>query len=81
MDHIKYYSERIPVARVLVNQPTPDAWGPVTNALSPAVMESCGTWGSNIMAGNVDYTHLLNISKVTMPLDAEPIDGAKLFAD
>lgn len=24
--HIEYYGERIPVARVLVNQPTPDAW-------------------------------------------------------
>ena len=42
-------AERIPVARVLVNQPTPDAWGPSTNGLSPAVSESCGTWGNNIL--------------------------------
>jgi succinate-semialdehyde dehydrogenase len=79
--HVEYYSERIPVARVLVNQPTPDAWGPNTNALAPAVMESCGTWGNNIMAGNVDYLQLLNVSKVTWPLDVAPIDCDAIFQD
>ncbi len=79
--HIDYYAERIPVARVLVNQPTPDAWGPVTNGLSPAVSESCGTWGNNILCENVDYKHLINISKVAMPLDVELPDPAVLFAD
>lgn len=79
--HIDYYAERIPVARVLVNQPTPDAWGPVTNGLSPAVSESCGTRGNNILCENVDYKHLINISKVAMPLDVELPDPAVLFAD
>lgn len=80
-EHVDYYAERIPVARVLVNQPTPDAWGPATNALSPAVSESCGTWGNNILCENVDYKHLINISKIVMPLDVELPDGEKLFAD
>ncbi len=80
-NHIDYYSERIPVARVLVNQPTPDAWGPLTNGLSPAVSESCGTWGNNILCENVDYKHLINISKVAMPLDVELPDPAEVFAD
>lgn len=79
--HIAYYAERIPVARVLVNQPTPDAWGPATNSLSPAVSESCGTWGNNILSGNVDYIHMVNVSKIVMPLDVELPDGEKLFAD
>lgn len=79
--HIEYAAERIPVARVLVNQPTPDAWGPATNGLSPAVSESCGTWGNNILSGNVDYIHLINVSKIAMPLDVEVPDAAKLFAD
>ncbi len=61
MDHVRYAAERIPVARVLVNQPSPDAWGPKTNGLSPAVSESCGTWGNNIQTGNVDYIHMLNV--------------------
>ena len=80
-EHIRYYSERIPVARVLVNQPTPDAWGPATNSLSPAVSEGCGSWGNNILAGNVDYIHLINVSKAVMPLKVELPDGEKLFAD
>lgn len=79
--HIEYYAERIPVARVLVNQPTPDAWGPSTNGLSPAVSESCGTWGNNILSENVDYIHLINVSKIAMPLDVEVPDPARLFAD
>lgn len=65
-DHIKYFAERIPVARVLINQPTPDAWGPSTNNLSPAVSEGCGSWGNNILAGNVDYIHLINVSKAVI---------------
>ena len=80
-NHIAYYAERVPVARVLVNQPTPDAWGPATNSLSPAVSESCGTWGNNILCGNVDYIHMVNVSKIVMPLDVELPDGEKLFAD
>ena len=80
-DHILYFGEKIPVARVLVNQPTPDAWGPETNALSPAVSEGCGTWGNNILAGNVDYIHLVNVSKIVKKLDVEPLDPAKIFAD
>ena len=79
-DHILYFGEKIPVARVLVNQPTPDAWGPETNALSPAVSEGCGTWGNNILAGNVDYIHMVNVSKIVKKLDVEPLDPAKVFA-
>lgn len=78
-EHIKYAGERIPVARLLINQPTPDAWGPATNGLSPAVSEGCGTWGNNILAGNVDYIHMVNVSKIAMPLDVELPDGEKLF--
>lgn len=79
--HIRYAGEKIPVARLLVNQPTPDAWGPVTNGLSPAVSEGCGTWGNNILAGNVDYIHMINVSKIAMPLDVELPDPKKLFGE
>ena len=58
-----------------------DAWGPATNGLSPAVSEGCGTWGNNILAGNVDYIHMLNVSKIAMPLDVKLPDGEKLFKD
>ena len=80
-EHIRYAGEKIPVARLLVNQPTPDAWGPATNGLSPAVSEGCGTWGNNILAGNVDYIHMVNVSKIAMPLDVKVPDAAEIFKD
>lgn len=78
-EHIRYAGEKIPVSRLLVNQPTPDAWGPATNGLTPAVSEGCGTWGNNILAGNVDYTHLINISRIALPLDVEVPNAASIF--
>jgi succinate-semialdehyde dehydrogenase len=78
-EHVRYAGERIPVARLLINQPTPDAWGPATNGLSPAVSESCGTWGNNILSGNVDYIHLLNVSRIVLPLDKKAPDPVKIF--
>lgn len=78
-EHIRYAGEKIPVARLLVNQPTPDAWGPATNGLSPAVSEGCGTWGNNILAGNVDYIHLINVSKIAMPLMGKEINVEEVF--
>ena len=80
-EHVLYAGERIPVARLLINQPTPDAWGPATNSLSPAVSESCGSWGNNIniQGGNVDYIHLINVSTVVLPLDKEVPDPVKIF--
>lgn len=80
-EHIRYAGERIPVARLLINQPTPDAWGPATNGLSPAVSESCGTWGNNILADNVDYIHLLNVSRIVLPLEREVPDPVAIFGE
>lgn len=80
-DHVLYFGEKVPVARILVNQPTPDAWGPATNALSPAVSEGCGSWGNNILAGNVDYIHFINVSKIVKPLDVEIPDPVKIFGE
>jgi len=80
-EHVKYYAERVPVARVLINQPTPNAWGPKTCNLSPAVSEGCGSWGNNILAGNVDYCHMINISKAVYPLDIELPNPEELFKD
>ena len=80
-EHIRYAGEKIPVARLLVNQPSPNAWGPKENGLSPAVSEGCGSWGNNILAGNVDYIHMINVSKVAKLLDVEPVDAEALFAD
>ncbi len=79
MKHVLYASERIPVSRLLVNQPTPDAWGPATNGLTPAVSEGCGSWGNNIISENVNYTHMINISRTAMPLDVKVATPEEVF--
>lgn len=78
--HVRYAGERIPVSRMLVNQPTTDAWGPMTNGLCPAVSEGCGTWAGNILSENVDYFHLLNISKIALPREVEVPTTDSIFA-
>lgn len=79
-ENIKFAAAKIPVSRLLINQPTSDAWGPITNALTPTVSEGCGTWGNNILAGNVDYLHLLNVTKAVKRLDIEHPNGDDVFA-
>lgn len=80
-EHVLYAAERIPVSRVIINQPSPNAWGPANNGLAPAVSEGCGTWGNNIISENVNYTHMINISRVAFPLDIEVKTPAEIFED
>lgn len=71
-----YAGEVLPVSRVVVNQPTIDAGGSPANGLNPTVSLGCGSWGNNIISENLNYTHLINISRVAMPIapkhDGEP---------
>ena len=78
-EHIRYAAERIPVSRMMINQPSSDGWGPSHNGLPPTMSESCGTWGNNILSGNVDYIHFLNITRVARRLDIEWPDSEAMF--
>lgn len=55
---------RLPVSRVVVNQPTIDAGGSPNNGLTPTVSLGCGSWGNNSISENLSFTHLINISRV-----------------
>ncbi len=66
--HMIYAGEELPVSRLVVNQPTIDAGGGPTNGLNPTVSLGCGTWGNNIISENLYYKHLINISRIAMPL-------------
>ena len=50
-------------------------------SMIPALLQSCGTWGNNILCENVGYKHLINISKIALPLDVKVPDAAELFKD
>lgn len=67
-EHRIYAGEILPVSRLVVNQPTIDAGGSPVNGLNPTVSLGCGSWGNNIISENLTYTHLINISRIAMPI-------------
>jgi succinate-semialdehyde dehydrogenase len=60
------------------HQPTIDAGGSPANGLNPTVSLGCGSWGNNIISENLTYTHLINISRIAVPItpkhDGNPWD-------
>ena len=77
-EHKLYAGEVLPVSRLVVNQPTIDAGGSPANGLNPTVSLGCGSWGNNIISENLTYTHLINISRIAVPItpkhDGNPWD-------
>jgi succinate-semialdehyde dehydrogenase len=77
--HIRYAGEQLPVSRVVVNQVcSTSGGGSFFNGLAPTTTLGCGSWGNNSISENLDYKHLINISRialvkknVTPPTDAE----------
>ena len=63
---IKFVTERIPVGRMLINQPASQgAIGDIYNfGLTPSLTLGCGSWGGNSISGNVSVVNLLNIITV-----------------
>ena len=83
-DHILEAGKRLPVGRILVNQPGHAAGGDARfNGLEGTVSLGCGSWGGNSISENLTYHHLMNISRIAyrhpMPgCDATP---EEIFAD
>lgn len=54
------------------------AGGSPANGLNPTVSLGCGSWGNNIISENLTYTHLINISRIAVPItpkhDGNPWD-------
>ncbi len=61
---------RIPVCRIVVNQPNIMASSsPVgINGLNPTNSLGCGSWGNNSISENFYYKHLLNTTRLAYPL-------------
>lgn len=58
-------SQRLPVARVIVNQAHCFATGGnFDNGLPFSLSMGCGTWGGNNFSENMNYRHYLNITRV-----------------
>lgn len=61
--------ERLPVARVIVNQAHCFATGGnFDNGLPFSLSMGCGTWGRNNFSSNLDFRQYLNVTRVAYPI-------------
>jgi succinate-semialdehyde dehydrogenase len=78
-EHIRYAGLNLTVSRLVVNAPSSTtAGGSLFNGLSPTTTLGCGTWGNNSISENLNYRHLINVSRIafvrpgiTAPTDEE----------
>jgi succinate-semialdehyde dehydrogenase len=77
--HIREAGVGLPVSRLVVNQPSAlTAGGSLTNGFAATTTLGCGSWGGNSISENLDYKHLMNVSRIgkviankKVPTDAE----------
>jgi succinate-semialdehyde dehydrogenase len=78
-EHIRFMGLALPISRLVVNQPSAiTAGGSLTNGFAPTTTLGCGSWGGNSISENLDYKHLMNVSRIgkvitgkKVPTDAE----------
>ncbi|MDM3870556.1 aldehyde dehydrogenase family protein [Porticoccus sp. W117] len=68
-DHIKQAGLELTVSRLVVNQPSSlSAGGSFFNGFAPTTTLGCGSWGNNSISENLDWKHMVNISRVGLPI-------------
>ena len=81
-EKIEYAAQILPVCRVGVNiigsQGT--GGGPMTN-LAPTSTIGCGSWGGNSLSENLDWQHLINITRIAYRVHKEPITDEEIWAE
>lgn len=61
----EYAGSILPVSRLVINQPAGAAsGGNFINGLHPTMSLGCGSWGNNSISDNLEYTHLMNTTKL-----------------
>ncbi len=65
LEHAMYAAEHLSVGRIVVNQiSSKSAGGTQRCRFAPTGAVGCGTWGGNGISENLDYHHLMNITRV-----------------
>ena len=73
-DNIRAAGVHLPVSRLVVNQPSSlTAGGSLTNGFAPTTTLGCGSWGGNSISENLDYKHLMNVSRIGKPIADKPV--------
>jgi succinate-semialdehyde dehydrogenase len=63
--NIEYAGEELCVSRIVINQAcATSAGGSYFNGLTPTNTLGCGSWGHNSISENLDFKHLMNVSRV-----------------
>jgi len=63
--HIRAAGLGLTVSRLVVNQAcSTSAGGSLLNGFSPTTTLGCGSWGGNSISENLNYTHLMNVSRI-----------------
>jgi succinate-semialdehyde dehydrogenase len=76
-EHIKSAGVDLPISRLVVNQASSlTAGGSLTNGFAPTTTLGCGSWGGNSISENLDYKHLMNVSRI-----GKVITGKKVPTD
>lgn len=74
-------AERLPVARVILNQAHAIATGgSFDNGLPFSLSMGCGTWGKNSFSENLHYRHYLNTTRIVRPI-AEKVPTVESLLD
>jgi len=64
-ENIQTAGIELPISRLVVNQPSSTtAGGSLTNGFAPTTTLGCGSWGGNSISENLDYKHLMNVSRI-----------------
>lgn len=64
-EHIEYVGTQLCVSRFVINQVSASsAGGSYYNGLAPTNTLGCGSWGHNSISENLDYKHLMNVSRI-----------------
>jgi len=76
-ERIEYAGTQLCVSRFVINQVcASSAGGSFFNGLAPTNTLGCGSWGHNSISENLDYKHLINVSRIAyhMPDNYVPTD-------
>jgi succinate-semialdehyde dehydrogenase len=64
-ENIRAAGVALPISRLVVNQTSATtAGGSLTNGFAPTTTLGCGSWGGNSISENLDYKHLMNVSRI-----------------
>ena len=72
--NIRHAGLELPISRLVVNQPSSlTAGGSLTNGFAPTTTLGCGSWGGNSISENLDYKHLMNVSRIGKVIEGKAV--------